>query len=140
MGELAVVEGQLWPPGALRWKRAGDGAVPSTAGSRHHGGAMLAVEAADNGLLAPELANGITRVKGVQGVRLRNWLTTKQARAVRNATDATTRKGLRNTAILAVLLGCGLQPPVGMAGGASGLVGEHGQVRTEGSFGTRPQR
>ena len=32
----------------------------------------LAVEAADNGLLAPELANGITRVKGVasKGVRL----------------------------------------------------------------------
>jgi hypothetical protein len=31
----------------------------------------LAVEAADNGLLAPELANGITRVKGVasKGVR-----------------------------------------------------------------------
>ncbi|MGO9008870.1 MAG: hypothetical protein ACLQPN_02120 [Bryobacteraceae bacterium] len=27
----------------------------------------LAVEAADNGLLAPELANGIARVKGVQG-------------------------------------------------------------------------
>lgn len=36
----------------------------------------LAVEAADNGLLAPELANGITRVKGVasKGVRLGNWL------------------------------------------------------------------
>ncbi len=34
----------------------------------------LAVEAADNGLLAPELANGITRVKGVasKGVRLGN--------------------------------------------------------------------
>src|SRR3954465_9730106 len=34
----------------------------------------LAVEAADNGLLAPELATGITRVKGVasKGVRLRN--------------------------------------------------------------------
>ena len=42
----------------------------------------LAVEAADNGLLAPELANGITRVKGVasKGVRLGNWLTAKQAR------------------------------------------------------------
>jgi integrase/recombinase XerD len=41
----------------------------------------LAVEAADNGLLAPELANGITRVKGVasKGVRLGNWLTAKQA-------------------------------------------------------------
>src|ERR1022692_2794419 len=36
----------------------------------------LAVEAADNGLLAPELAAGITRVKGVasKGVRLGNWL------------------------------------------------------------------
>src|SRR5580692_10300395 len=34
----------------------------------------LAVEAADNGLLAPELANGITRVKGVasKGIRLGN--------------------------------------------------------------------
>jgi hypothetical protein len=37
----------------------------------------LAVEAADNGLLAPELANGITRVRGVatKGVRLGDWLT-----------------------------------------------------------------
>src|SRR5579862_5392375 len=37
----------------------------------------LAVEAADNGLLPPELASGITRVKGVpsKGVRLGNWLT-----------------------------------------------------------------
>src|ERR1039458_7431681 len=36
----------------------------------------LAVEAADNGLLAPELASGIVRVKGVasKGVRLGNWL------------------------------------------------------------------
>ena len=52
----------------------------------------LAVEAADNGLLAPELANGITRVKGVasKGVRLGNWLTAKQAQALLNATDATT--------------------------------------------------
>src|SRR5208283_2460561 len=40
----------------------------------------LAVEAADNGLLAPELASGITRVKGVasKGVRLGNWLSVKQ--------------------------------------------------------------
>ena len=39
----------------------------------------LAVEAADNGLLAPELANGITRVKGAasKGVRLGYWLTAK---------------------------------------------------------------
>jgi len=71
----------------------------------------LAVEAADNGLLAPELANGITRVKGVasKGVRLGNWLTAKQAQALLNAPDATTIKGLRDRAILAELLGCGLR-------------------------------
>jgi hypothetical protein len=36
----------------------------------------LVVEAADNGLLAPELATGITRIKGVasKGLRLGNWL------------------------------------------------------------------
>jgi site-specific recombinase XerD len=71
----------------------------------------LAVEAADNGLLAPELANGITRVKGVasKGVRLGNWLFLKQAPALLNAPDITTTKGLRDRAIIAVLLGCGLR-------------------------------
>src|SRR5450755_2370833 len=41
----------------------------------------LAVEAADNGLLAPELAAGITRVKGAKskGVRVGNWLSVQQA-------------------------------------------------------------
>jgi integrase len=69
----------------------------------------LAVEAADNGLLAPELASGITRVKGVasKGVRLGNWLTARQAQGLLNAPDA--NKGLRDRAILAVLLGCGLR-------------------------------
>src|SRR3974377_1780519 len=68
----------------------------------------LAVEAADNGLLAPELANGISRRKGgaSKGVRLGNWLTAKQAQALLNAPDATTNKGLRDRAILAVLPGC----------------------------------
>ena len=44
----------------------------------------LAVEAADSGLLAPELANGITRVKGAasKGVRLGNWLSLRQARTL----------------------------------------------------------
>ncbi len=41
----------------------------------------LAVEAADNGLLAPELAAGIARVKGAKsiGVRVGNWLSLRQA-------------------------------------------------------------
>src|SRR5438874_2395323 len=71
----------------------------------------LAVEAADNGLLAPELAGGITRVKGVasKGVRVGNWLTVQQAQKLLNAPDAGTSKGLRDRAILAVLLGCGLR-------------------------------
>jgi len=71
----------------------------------------LAVEGADNGLLAPELANGITRVKGVasKGVRLGNWLSVRQAQTLLNTPDVATTKGLRDRAILAVLLGCGLR-------------------------------
>src|SRR5271170_985100 len=46
----------------------------------------LAVEAADNGLLAPELAAGIARIKGVRakGVRLGNWLSMRQVQALLN--------------------------------------------------------
>src|SRR5260370_22356009 len=104
----------------------------------------LAVEAADNGLLAPELAAGITRIKGVKmkGVRLGNWLTVRQAQALLNAPDATTNKGLRDRAILAVLLGCGLRRSevaalsVGHIQLRDGrwcivdLLGKHGRVRT----------
>src|ERR1039457_1197192 len=51
----------------------------------------LAAEAADNGLLAPELAAGITRVKGVasKGVRLGNWLSVQQSQKLLNAPDVT---------------------------------------------------
>src|SRR3954468_15089238 len=104
----------------------------------------LAVEAADNGLLAPELANGITRVKGVasKGIRLGNWLSVQQAQRLLNAPDATTTKGLRDRAILAVLLGCGLRRSEVAALTMShlqqrdgrwcivDLVGKHGRVRT----------
>ena len=71
----------------------------------------LAVEAADNGLLAPELAAGITRVKGAKpkGVRIGNWLSVRQAQTLLNAPDVSTKKGLRDRAMLAVLLGCGLR-------------------------------
>ena len=71
----------------------------------------LAAEAADNGLLAPELAAGISRVKSVKstGIRVGNWLSLKQAQALLSAPDIATVKGLRDRAILAVLLGCGLR-------------------------------
>src|SRR5271155_1376401 len=71
----------------------------------------LAGEAADNGLIAPELAAGIARVKSVKstGIRVGNWLSLRQAQALLSAPDVSTIKGMRDRAILAVLLGCGLR-------------------------------
>lgn len=71
----------------------------------------LAAEAADNGLLAPELAQGISRVKSVKstGIRVGNWLSQRQAQALLSLPDITTIAGVRDRAILAVLLGCGLR-------------------------------
>ena len=104
----------------------------------------LAGEAVDNGLLSPELAAGISRVKSVKsvGVRTGNWLSLRQAQALLGAPDAATIKGLRNRAILAVLIGCGLRRSE-VAALTFGhiqqrddrwcivdLVGKHGRVRT----------
>ena len=71
----------------------------------------LAAEAADNGLLAPELAAGISRVRGVRGAGIRTgyWLTRDQAEALISRPDAATNKGKRDRAILTLLLGCGLR-------------------------------
>jgi len=71
----------------------------------------LAYEAADSGLLSPDHAAGIRRVKGVKklGCRLGNWLTAEQARMLWQLPDPDTLKGKRDRAILAVLLGCGLR-------------------------------
>jgi site-specific recombinase XerD len=104
----------------------------------------LAVEAADNGLLAPELAAGITRVKGAksQGIRVGNWLSLQQAQKLLNTPDVTTKKGLRDRAMLAILLGCGLRRSEVAALTLKhvqqrdnrwcivDLVGKHGRVRT----------
>lgn len=71
----------------------------------------LAVEASDNGLIDGQIASGVTRVKGVKsaGVRAGNWLTKDQAEKLINSTDKTTLKGLRDRAILAVMIGGGLR-------------------------------
>jgi site-specific recombinase XerD len=71
----------------------------------------LAYEAADAGLLSPELAAGIARVKGAKrlGVRIGNWLTADQGKALLQGSWADTSRGRRDRAILAVLLGCGLR-------------------------------
>jgi site-specific recombinase XerC len=104
----------------------------------------LAAEAADNGLIAPELAAGIARVKSAKsvGVRTGNWLSVRQAQNLLNAPDTTTLKGLRDRAILAVLLGCGLRRSEVAALTFAhiqqrdgrwcivDLVGKHGRIRT----------
>ena len=71
----------------------------------------LAAEAADNGLLAPELATGIARVKGVstRGRRTGHWLTRAQVEELLAIPDAGTNKGKRDLVILSLLVGCGLR-------------------------------
>ena len=71
----------------------------------------LVFEAADAGLLSPELAARIRRVKGARklGVRLGNWLTAEEARRLWQSPGTGTLKGKRDTALLAILLGCGLR-------------------------------
>jgi integrase len=104
----------------------------------------LAAEAADNGILAPELAAGIARVKSAKsvGIRMGNWLSARQAQQLLNAPDATNLRGLRDRAIIAVLLGCGLRRSevatltfahIQQRDGRwciVDLIGKHGRIRT----------
>lgn len=85
--------------------------APGTTNVRLAAVRRLAYEAADSGLLSPELAAGIRRVKGAKkrGVRLGNWLTAEQARTLCQLPNSESLKGKRDCAILAVLIGCGLR-------------------------------
>src|SRR5438552_12975971 len=90
------------------------------------------------------LAAGISRVKSAKstGIRVGNWLSLRQAQALLSAPDIATLRGLRDRAILAVLLGCGLRRSEAAALTFThlqqrdgrwcivDLVGKHGQVRT----------
>ncbi len=71
----------------------------------------LAYEASDCGLLSPDLAAGIRRVKGARrlGVRIGNWLTAEEGRRLVGAFGASTPKERRNRAMIAVLIGSGLR-------------------------------
>ena len=85
--------------------------APGTINVRLAAVRRLAYEAADTGLLSPELAAGIRRVKGAKklGMRLGNWLTMDEARSFWQLPNMHSAKGKRDRAILAVLLGCGLR-------------------------------
>jgi integrase len=87
------------------------GYAPATINLRLAAVRRIAYEAADVGLLSPELAAGIRRVKGVRrlGVRLGNWLTAEQGRQLLAETAAKDLRSRRNHATLALLIGCGLR-------------------------------
>lgn len=71
----------------------------------------LAYEASDAGLLSPDLAAGIRRVRGAKrhGVRVGNWLTVEQAKTLLCTFNRSTTWGKRDYALVAVMIGCGLR-------------------------------
>jgi len=71
----------------------------------------LAYEASGCGLLSPDLAAGIRRVKGAKrlGVRVGNWLSVEQGKKLLAVHSGKQLRDLRNHAVLAMLLGCGLR-------------------------------
>jgi site-specific recombinase XerD len=85
--------------------------APGTINLRLAAVRRLAYESADSGLISPEQAAGIRRVKGAKklGVRVGNWLVANDARALWELPDRKTLKGKRDRAILSVLLACGLR-------------------------------
>jgi integrase len=85
--------------------------APATINLRLAAVRRIAYEAADAGLLSPELAAGIRRVKGIRriGVRLGNWLTPEQGRRLLECPVPSTARELRDHAMVAMLIGCGLR-------------------------------
>jgi site-specific recombinase XerD len=71
----------------------------------------LAHEAADSGLLSPELAAGISRVKGVKqlGFRSGNRLSAEQSSQVLKHARGGSMRAKRDYAMLAMLFGCGFR-------------------------------
>ena len=118
--------------------------APSSINVRLSAIRRLALEASDNGRLDSDIAAGIARAKGAKrsGVRLGHWLTADQAQTLLAAPDVTTLKGMRDSAILAVLLGTGLRRSeladlnvahIQERNGrwlVADLVGKHGRIRS----------
>jgi site-specific recombinase XerD len=71
----------------------------------------LAYEAADSGILSPDVVAGIRRVKGVRqiGQRVGNWLSLRQGENLLGAVSPKALRGKRDAAMLSVLMGCGLR-------------------------------
>lgn len=85
--------------------------APATINVRMAAVRRLAYEASDSGLLSPDLAAGIRRVKGAKmlGVRIGNWLSVDETSALLRQSPTEGLRGKRDRAILAILIGCGLR-------------------------------
>jgi hypothetical protein len=84
---------------------------PSTINLRLAAVRRLAYEPADVGLLSPDLAAGIRRVKGAKrvGFRLGNWRSAEQVKTLLRPPNLDTMRGKRDRARIAVLAGCSLR-------------------------------
>ena len=94
--------------------------------------------------MPPELAAGIARAKGAKrsGVRLGHWLTAEQTESLLALPGLGTIKGVRDTALLSLLIGSGLRrgeltsldfEKIQQRNGrwlVVDLVGKHGRIRT----------
>lgn len=87
------------------------GLAASTVNQRLAAVRRLAYEAAECGLLSPDLAAGIARVRGVKqlGRRSGNWLTPEQCSTLLEVTSGDDLRAKRNRAIIGILIGCGLR-------------------------------
>src|SRR5664280_2470396 len=85
--------------------------APATINVRLAAVRRLAYEASDTGLLSTDLAAGIRRVKGAKrlGVRIGNWLSVDEAKALLQHSPTEGLRAKRDRAILAILVGCGLR-------------------------------
>jgi integrase len=85
--------------------------APATINVRLAAVRRLAYEAADSGLLSPELVAGIRRVRGMKllGVRVGNWLTLSECQRLLSTVPTETLRGKRDATMLGLLLGCGLR-------------------------------
>jgi len=104
----------------------------------------LAAEAADNGLMPPELAAGILRIKGARyrGAKIGTWLSPEQAVKLLSLPDRSSTKGRRDCALLSLLVGSGARRSelsdlsfghLQMRDGRwviADLLGKHGRIRT----------
>ncbi|HLF28199.1 MAG TPA: tyrosine-type recombinase/integrase [Anaerolineae bacterium] len=89
----------------------GEGVPPSSINQRLSAIRRMVREAVENGALSNEIASGIISIQGAQrrGKRAGNWLTKDEAQELLRKPNVNRRKGLRDRAILAVLIGCGLR-------------------------------